>query len=69
KQGILYVAKHLSRPARDGDRGDMLDELTELIQSAGGRTLGLFSSMRAAQQAAEELRTRAPGVVVPTTRC
>lgn len=60
KQGILYVAKHLSRPARDGDRGDMLDELTELMQSAGGRTLGLFSSMRAAQQAAEELRTRVP---------
>ena len=60
KQGILYVAKHLSRPARDGDRGDMLDELTELIQAAGGRTLGLFSSMRAAQLAAEELRTRIP---------
>ncbi|MCM1942649.1 ATP-dependent DNA helicase [Streptomyces sp. G3] len=60
KQGILYVAKHLARPARDGDRGDMLDELTELIQAAGGRTLGLFSSMRAAQLAAEELRSRIP---------
>ncbi|MFJ6570572.1 ATP-dependent DNA helicase [Streptomyces sp. NPDC091292] len=60
KQGILYVAKQLSRPARDGDRGDMLDELTELIQAAGGRTLGLFSSMRAAQNAAEELRSRIP---------
>ncbi|WP_331725411.1 helicase C-terminal domain-containing protein [Streptomyces zaomyceticus] len=33
KQGILYVAKHLSRPARDGDRGDMLDEMTELIKN------------------------------------
>ncbi len=60
KQGILYVARHLSRPARDGDRGDMLDELGELIQSAGGRTLGLFSSMRGAQSAAEALRTRMP---------
>ncbi|MFF2024146.1 ATP-dependent DNA helicase [Streptomyces sp. NPDC058171] len=60
KQGILYVAKHLNRPARDGDRSDMLDELTELIQAAGGRTLGLFSSMRAAQNAAEELRSRIP---------
>lgn len=60
KQGILYVAKHLSRPARDGDRADMLDELTELIQAAGGRTLGLFSSMRAAQLAAEDLRSRIP---------
>ncbi|WP_445396693.1 ATP-dependent DNA helicase [Streptomyces sp. LE64] len=60
RQGILYVAKHLNRPARDGDRRDMLDELTELIQAAGGRTLGLFSSMRAAQNAAEELRSRLP---------
>ncbi|MCZ7457581.1 ATP-dependent DNA helicase [Streptomyces sp. WMMC940] len=60
KQGILYVARHLSRPVRDGGRDDMLDELTELIQAAGGRTLGLFSSMRAAQLAAEELRSRIP---------
>ncbi|RNL73047.1 ATP-dependent DNA helicase [Streptomyces sp. I6] len=60
RQGILYVAKHLSRPVRDGGRDDMLDELTELIRAAGGRTLGLFSSMRAAQLAAEELRSRIP---------
>ncbi|AQA14426.1 ATP-dependent DNA helicase [Streptomyces malaysiensis] len=58
KQGILYVAKHLAQPGRDGSRADMLDELTELVEAAGGRTLGLFSSMRAAQAAAEELRGR-----------
>ncbi|QCX79563.1 hypothetical protein C9F11_29860 [Streptomyces sp. YIM 121038] len=58
KQGILYVAQHLARPGRDGTREDMLDELAELIEAAGGRTLGLFSSMRAAQSAAEELRGR-----------
>ena len=58
KQGILYVARHLAPPGRDGDRGDMLDELAELMEAAGGRTLGLFSSMRAAQAAAEELRGR-----------
>lgn len=58
KQGILYVAKHLAQPGREGSRTDMLDELTELIEAAGGRTLGLFSSMRAAQAAAEELRGR-----------
>ncbi|WP_328742859.1 ATP-dependent DNA helicase [Streptomyces caniferus] len=58
KQGILYVAKHLAQPGREGSRMDMLDELTELIEAAGGRTLGLFSSMRAAQAAAEELRGR-----------
>ncbi|MFE3885986.1 ATP-dependent DNA helicase [Streptomyces lydicus] len=58
KQGILYVAKHLAQPGREGSRTDMLDELGELIEAAGGRTLGLFSSMRAAQAAAEELRGR-----------
>ncbi|MDX3095147.1 ATP-dependent DNA helicase [Streptomyces sp. ME19-03-3] len=58
KQGILYVARHLSQPGRDSGREDMLDELAELIEAAGGRTLGLFSSMRAAQAAAEAVRGR-----------
>ncbi|WP_058047269.1 ATP-dependent DNA helicase [Streptomyces roseifaciens] len=58
KQGILYVARHLSQPGREGSRTDMFDELAELVEAAGGRTLGLFSSMRAAQAAAEELRGR-----------
>lgn len=58
KQGILYVAKHLAQPGREGSRRDMLDELAELVGAAGGRTLGLFSSMRAAQAAAEDLRGR-----------
>ena len=35
-----------------------LSELEELIDAAGGRTLGLFSSMRAAKQAAGALRDR-----------
>ncbi|MCX5143383.1 ATP-dependent DNA helicase [Streptomyces sp. NBC_00338] len=58
KQGILYVARHLATPGRDSARTDMLEELAELVEAAGGRTLGLFSSMRAAQAAAEELRGR-----------
>lgn len=58
KQGILYVARHLAPPGRDVARADMLDELTELVEAAGGRTLGLFSSMRAAEAAATELRGR-----------
>ncbi|MFF3555960.1 ATP-dependent DNA helicase [Streptomyces tsukubensis] len=58
KQGILYVARHLATPGREGSRTDMMDELAELVEAAGGRTLGLFSSMRAAQAAAEELRSR-----------
>ncbi|MEY9848593.1 ATP-dependent DNA helicase [Streptacidiphilus sp. MAP5-3] len=64
KQGILYVARHLPPPGRDPERPEMLDELAELIQAAGGRTLGLFSSMRAAQAAAEALRERVPGQIL-----
>ena len=58
RSGILYVARRLPPPGRDGLPESYLDELRELITAAGGRTLGLFSSMRAARQAAEELRGR-----------
>ncbi len=58
RSGILYVARHLPPPGRDGLPEAYLDELAELIIAAGGRTLGLFSSMRAARQAADELRDR-----------
>ncbi|MEO5874118.1 MAG: ATP-dependent DNA helicase, partial [Streptosporangiaceae bacterium] len=58
RSGILYVAKHLPAPGRDGLAAQYLDELTALIEAAGGRTLGLFSSMRAAKQAAEALADR-----------
>src|SRR5215475_4652638 len=56
RSGILYVARHLPPPGRDGLPLAYLTELRELIAAAGGRTLGLFSSMRAARQATEELR-------------
>jgi ATP-dependent DNA helicase DinG len=56
RSGILYIAKHLPQPGRDGLPEAYLTELRELITAAGGRTLGLFSSMRAAKQAAAELR-------------
>jgi ATP-dependent DNA helicase DinG len=56
KSGILYVARHLQPPGRDGLSDEFLEELWELIQAAGGRTLGLFSSMRAAKQATQALR-------------
>ncbi|HEX3648735.1 MAG TPA: ATP-dependent DNA helicase, partial [Pseudonocardiaceae bacterium] len=58
RSGILYVAKHLPAPGRDGLPESYLDELHELVNAAGGRTLGLFSSMRAAKQATEALRDR-----------
>lgn len=58
RNGILYLAKHLPPPGRDGLQPSTMDELAELIEAAGGRTLGLFSSMRAAKQATEEMRER-----------
>ncbi|MBB6119087.1 ATP-dependent DNA helicase [Nocardiopsis algeriensis] len=58
RSGILYVATHLPQPGRDGLLPAYVDEISELIEAADGRTLGLFSSMRAAKQATEELRER-----------
>ena len=58
RSGILYVARHLPPPGRDQLPEAYLTELEELIDAAGGRTLGLFSSMRAAKQAAGALRDR-----------
>ncbi len=58
KQGILYVARHLPAPGREPTTEAQLDEIAELIEAAGGRTLGLFSSRRAADAAAEAMRER-----------
>jgi ATP-dependent DNA helicase DinG len=58
RSGILYVAKRLPPPGRDGLPPAYLDEIAGLVEAAGGRTLGLFSSMRAAKQATEALRGR-----------
>jgi ATP-dependent DNA helicase DinG len=60
RSGILYVAKHLPLPSRDGLPPEYMDELWELIKAAGGRTLGLFSSMRAAKAAAAVMRESLP---------
>ncbi|MGH3158434.1 MAG: ATP-dependent DNA helicase, partial [Streptosporangiaceae bacterium] len=59
KAGILYVAAHLPPPGRDGTgSSEQLSEIAELITAAGGRTLGLFSSMRAARAATEAMAER-----------
>ena len=60
KAGILYVAAHLPPPGRDGsaENAAQLDEIAALIEACDGRTLGLFSSMRAARAAAEAMRGR-----------
>ncbi len=64
RQGILYVARHLPPPGRDGLSEETLDELAGLVEAAGGRTLGLFSSQRAASQAAAAMRERLDVVVL-----
>ncbi|HNP57707.1 MAG TPA: ATP-dependent DNA helicase [Gordonia sp. (in: high G+C Gram-positive bacteria)] len=58
RAAILYVARHLPPPGRGGLSEEMLAELDGLISAARGRTLGLFSSMRAAREAADALRER-----------
>ncbi|KKW63603.1 ATP-dependent helicase [Mycolicibacterium elephantis] len=69
KSGILYVAAHLPPPGHRGsgagaagsatfNNAEQLDEIAALVTAAGGRTLGLFSSMRAAKAAAEIMRER-----------
>jgi ATP-dependent DNA helicase DinG len=60
RQAILYVARHLPPPGRDGLGPAQLDEIVSLVDAADGRTLGLFSSRRAAETAAEAVRERLP---------
>jgi ATP-dependent DNA helicase DinG len=64
RQAILYVAQHLPTPGRDGMAQAQMREIAELVQAAGGRTLGLFSSRRAAEAATVELRQQVPEVPV-----
>ncbi|MFM6841420.1 MAG: ATP-dependent DNA helicase, partial [Candidatus Planktophila sp.] len=55
-QGMLYLPKHLPEPTRDGTSPQVLEELGELIDAAGGRTLALFSSWRGVEVADAHLR-------------
>ncbi|MCV2393451.1 ATP-dependent DNA helicase [Actinotalea sp. M2MS4P-6] len=58
RSGILYVARHLPPPGREPATPSQLDEIAALVEAAGGATLGLFSSRRAAAAAAEAMRER-----------
>ena len=60
RQAILYVARSLPPPGRDGLSAESLAEIAELVWAAGGRTLGLFSSRRAAETAAVHTRKQLP---------
>ncbi|MBA8795412.1 ATP-dependent DNA helicase DinG [Friedmanniella endophytica] len=64
RQGIRYVARSLDRPGRDGLSAEALAEIAELIWASGGRTLGLFSSRRAAEAAARHVRAELPSFTV-----
>jgi ATP-dependent DNA helicase DinG len=57
-QALLYCAAHLPDPRAAGYEEAMLEELVSLVQAAGGRTLGLFTSRRAMNAAAAHLRQR-----------
>ena len=54
----------LPPPGRDGLSEAALAEIAELVWAAGGRTLGLFSSRRAAEAAAVYVRKQLPKLTV-----
>ena len=54
---LLYCAKHLPEPRSPEYERAMLTHMVELMSSAGGRTLGLFTSYRMMDAAAEFLET------------
>lgn len=55
---MLYCAIHLPNPNSPDFRAQANDELEALITAAGGRTLALFTSYRAMDEAAEAMRGR-----------
>lgn len=57
KQGVLYLASDLPKPGR-GVSTEQLDRIVELVVASGGGALGLFSSKRGAELAAEYVRER-----------
>ena len=64
RQGILYVARSLPPPGRDGLSEASLAEVAELVEASDGRTLGLFSSRKAAEVAAVYSRKRLPNLPI-----
>src|SRR5690606_5544907 len=64
RPGILYPATDLPPPGRDGLSEATLPEIAEPVWAAGGRTLGVFSSRRAAETAATYVRKQLPKLTV-----
>ncbi len=57
---LLYCAMHLPDPREPAYRAGVHDELTALITAAGGRTLALFTSWAAMDEAAAAVTDRVP---------
>ncbi len=64
RQGILYIARSLPPPGRDGLSDASLAEIAELLEASDGRALGLFSSRRAAEIAAVHTRKQLPSLTI-----
>jgi ATP-dependent DNA helicase DinG len=64
RQGILYIARSLPPPGRDGLSEASLAEIAELVEASDGRALGLFSSRKAAEVAAVYARKRLPNLTI-----
>jgi ATP-dependent DNA helicase DinG len=58
RQAIVYVAAHLPDPRSPKYEEAWLEEAEDLVRAAGGRTLGLCTSLRAAAALRERLRER-----------
>ena len=57
---LLYVARHLPDRRAAGAEEALHEELSRLLEAAGGRTLALFTSKRATEAAAEALAPEIP---------
>ena len=57
---LLYCAMHLPQPNDPGFRAAMHDDLEQLISAAEGKTLALFTSWSAMDDAADAMRERLP---------
>ena len=64
RQGILYIARSLPPPGRDGLSDASIAEIAELLEASDGRALGLFSSRKAAEVAAVYTRKRLPALTI-----
>ncbi|MEM8925180.1 MAG: ATP-dependent DNA helicase [Actinomycetota bacterium] len=64
QQGLLYCSPDLPSPRQNTHRAAVQDEIAALATAAGGRTLALFTSYSAMNEAAEALEGRVPGPVL-----